>query len=123
MELFSEVHGLYYQMIQEILQIAHKESMTKQQIYGILQDKGFQETLYSLSPKLLDDGTAESYNLLVKNDEGYRSILNAEPIPLMSNLEKMWLKSMLSDNRINLFLDHTDLESLKKKLVGCRAFI
>lgn len=116
MELFSEVHGLYYQMIQEILQKAHKEPMTKQQIHAILQDKGFQETLYSLSPKLLNDGTANSYNLLVKNDGSYRSILSAEPIPLMTNLEKMWLKSMLSDKRINLFFDHTDLESLEKSL-------
>ncbi len=116
MELFSEVHGLYYQMIQEILQKAHKEPMTKQQIYDVLQEKGFQETLYNLSPKLLDTGTAESYNLLIQDEEGYHSILNAKPMPLMTNLEKMWLKTMLSDKRIKLFFDNTDLESLEKSL-------
>lgn len=115
MDLFSEVHGLYYQMIQDILQKAHKEPLTKQHICGLLQEKGFQETFYNLAPRLLEENM-DSYHLLIQHHKGYESILDTEPITLMTHLEKMWLKSMLSDKRINLFFDSQDMASLETAL-------
>lgn len=112
MELFSEVHGLYYQMISDILTQANSGSISKQQIQQIIGKQGFQETLYSLSPMLLESGKADSYNLLTDKDGAYESVLDHPPIQLMTDLEKMWLKAMLIDPRIHLFLSDVDYHHL-----------
>lgn len=115
MELFSEVYGKYYHIINEILNEAHKEPITMQYINKMLQEKGFRDTLLTLAPRIIDNESEDSYNLLTKSNESYQSILTSASPILLTTLEIRWLKSVLMDKRMSLFFGEEELIILKKQ--------
>lgn len=116
MELFSEVYSKYYHIINEILIEAHNKPITTQSIYSILQQQGFRDTTLNLAPKLINNDDKDSYNLLIKSNDNYQSILNLQPSLLLTNLEVRWMKSLLYDKRIALFFDEKELTMLREQL-------
>ncbi|MDE6664152.1 MAG: WYL domain-containing protein [Lachnospiraceae bacterium] len=112
MELFSEIYSCYYQVLRHLL--CSQDTLTIQDIRRLICSEGFEESLLSIIPKL-EDGT---WNLFEKDGKLYRSRLSSSFTTPVSDLEKSYLKALLSDPRIGLFLDQEQLEALDKMLAG-----
>ena len=110
MELFSEIYSCYYQVLRHLL--CGQDTLTIQDIRHLICCEGFEESLLSIIPKL-EDGT---WNLFEKDGKLYRSRLSSSFTTPVSDLEKSYLKALLSDPRIGLFLDQEQLEELDKML-------
>lgn len=113
--MFSEIYGRYYQLLSEILREANKEPISADYIYNLLQEKGFGDTSLTLAPKIINDDT-DSYNLLYKSSGGYKSILKQEQKLILTTLELRWLKTILRDQRIQLFFDDAEMQIIKNRL-------
>lgn len=115
MSVFSEIYGRYYQLLNEILNEAHKKPVSTDYIYNLLQEKGFGDTSLALAPKIINDDR-DSYNLLYKTQEGYKSILKKKRKVVLTSLELRWLKTILLDKRINLFFNKEEINTMKDRL-------
>ncbi len=110
MELFSEIYSCYYQVLRHLL--CSQDALTIQDIRRLICGEGFEESLLSIIPKL-EDGT---WNLFEKDGKLYRSRLSSSLTTPVSDLEKSYLKALLSDPRIGLFLDREQSEALDNML-------
>ncbi|MDE5931852.1 MAG: WYL domain-containing protein, partial [Lachnospiraceae bacterium] len=106
MELFSEIYSCYYQVMRHLL--SNRSAISMQDIRAQISAEGFEESLLSIIPKL----ESGAWNLFDRDGELYLSKLNAPPMAPVSDLEKSYLKALLSDFRINLFLEPEQLETL-----------
>ena len=106
MELFSEIYSCYYQVLRHLL--SEQDALTMQDIRARISGEGFEESMLSIIPKL-EDG---SWNLFRKNGALYLSRLTSTFIQPLSDLEKSYLKALLSDPRIGLFFDSQQIEYL-----------
>ncbi|HEX3032255.1 MAG TPA: WYL domain-containing protein [Bacillota bacterium] len=111
LELFSEVYGRYYSVLTNLLTVASLRPVTTRDVNELILREGFAESLAGLGPKLLESGP-ESYNLLIREDTAYKSALKGAPAKMLTTPQKMWLKALLSDSRIGLFLDKADISQL-----------
>ena len=112
MELFSEIYSCYYQVLRHLL--CSQDALTIQDIRRQICGEGFEESLLSIIPKL-EDGT---WNLFEKDGKLYRSKISSSFTTPVSDLEKSYLKALLSDSRIGLFLEQEQLEALDKMLTS-----
>lgn len=112
MELFSEIYSCYYQVLRHLL--CSRDALTIQDIRSRICGEGFEESLLSMIPKL-EDGT---WNLFEKDGRLYHSRLSSTFITPVSGLEKSYLKALLSDPRIGLFLDQKQLDALRQMLAS-----
>ncbi|MDE6214800.1 MAG: WYL domain-containing protein, partial [Lachnospiraceae bacterium] len=112
MEIFSEIYSCYYQVLRHLL--CSQDTLTIQDIRRLICGEGFEESLLSIIPKL-EDGT---WNLFEKDGKLYRSRLSSSFTTPVSDLEKSYLKALLSDPRIGLFLEQEQLEALDKMLAS-----
>lgn len=110
MEIFSEIYSCYYQVLRHLLDST--EALTIQDIRRRICGEGFEESLLSIVPRL-EDGT---WNLLEKNGNLYRSKISPSFLTPVSDLEKSYLKALLSDPRIGLFLEQERLKELQNML-------
>ena len=101
MELFSEIYNCYFQIVDEICKTAATREITEKEMFALAARFGYEESGLTIVPKL----TEEKWNLLSKGEEGYLSkIDNLEVLPL-TILQRRWLKALLMDEKIGLFLD------------------
>lgn len=110
MELFSEIYSCYYQVLRHLL--CSQNALTQQDIRSRICGEGFEESLLSIIPKL-EDGT---WNLLEKDGNLFCSKISSSFLTPVSDLEKSYLKALLSDPRINLFLDREQTKALQSML-------
>jgi len=110
MELFSEIYSCYYQVMRHLL--SSRDAMTIQEIRARISSEGFEESLLSIIPKL----ESGAWNLFDRKGELYLSKLNSPLIVPLSDLERSYLKALLSDPRIGLFLEPEQLETLQDML-------
>lgn len=106
MELFSEIYSCYYQVMRHPLQ--QNVPLTLQDIQRQICAEGFEESLLSIIPKL-EDGT---WNLFKREGTLYLSRLSSAFAAPISNIEKAYLKALLSDPRIGLFLTDEQCNTL-----------
>lgn len=112
MELFHEIYGNSFRAVEEILKEANKKALSKKEMIDLLQEKGLDNLFYFIISNL----TTEKWNLLKKEKEKWKSKLNpVKELPL-TKLQKRWLKSILEDERMGLFLESKEIESLKIQL-------
>ncbi len=110
MTLFSEIYSCYYQIIYRMIHSANP--MTRQQMQQTIHQYGYAETGIYLLPKLLDG----SLPLGTWKEGQYSFFMDPNlPIPL-SNLQKSWLRTLLSDPRIRLFFSTQEVELLEHAL-------
>lgn len=114
MELFSEIYSCYYSVVARILQSA---PLSETQIEALIREHAFTESAFYLMPKLCKEG---AWNLLEKQGDFYFSVLKNSPTMPLTLLEKRWLKSLLMDKRIHLFLDSNDFTTLSNKLTDIK---
>lgn len=110
MELFSEVYGCYYEVVAQILRAA---PLDRRQIEALVGARGYGESTLQLIPKLLDQN---AWPLLEERDGRYWSRLGHPPVLPVTALERAWLKALLDDPRIRLFLTDRQLAHLAEAL-------
>ena len=114
MELFSEIYNCYFQIVDEICKTAAITPITEKEMLALAANFGYEESGLSIVPKL----TSGAWNLLSPTEGGYISkIDNLEVLPL-TILQKSWLKAILLDKRIGLFLDEAQKNTLEHYLIG-----
>lgn len=94
--LFSEVYGTYYNVLAQLLTEAAAGNLTKESMYRIVREKGFEESVLTI-PEALQRQTWP----LITGD--YSTPLTHSPTMPLTTLQKRWLKALLSDPRIQLF--------------------
>lgn len=107
MELFEKIYCCYYQVVRHILSEAAKEPITKNRMTELCMKYGYMESSLSIVPRL----THGQWPLLNKEFRSvlcHPQILQAGNLPLTA-LQKSWLKALLSDPRIRLFLSEESL--------------
>ncbi|HYE12323.1 MAG TPA: hypothetical protein VEF53_19305 [Patescibacteria group bacterium] len=76
--MYNEIYGLYYFMLEKILSEAGEAETTLRNINSIVSHYGFSESnLYFTPDAISRSGTG--YNLLKTSDSGYSSILKSSP--------------------------------------------
>lgn len=110
MELFSEVYGCYYQVVADILRAA---PLVRRQVEVLVGERGYGESTLQLLPKLLDQN---AWPLLEARDGQFYSRLEHPPALPVTALERSWLKALLGDPRIRLFLADGQLAHLTEAL-------
>lgn len=115
MNIFSEIYGTYFRITADILS---RGTLSEKEAKDIISEKGFSDTALFISEKLFPDKLGNSmWNLLRKNDDGtLSSVLQNTPPKFITMLQKRWLKLVMKDPRIKLFLDDENYDRLSKKL-------
>lgn len=112
MELFSEIYNCYYQVVDRILKDASQAPISKQEMIRLADRYGYGESAFAIIPHLING----DWDLLVRDGTLYSSkIDNLQVLPL-TTLQKSWLKSLLSDPRLRLFLTDQQLELMETYL-------
>ncbi|MBR1930687.1 MAG: WYL domain-containing protein [Lachnospiraceae bacterium] len=112
MQLYSEIYNCYYNIIHNLL--SRNAPFSKEELISVVSREGFDETMLYLIPKL-DSG---EWNFFKKEDDLYVSTLHNKPDLVLSTLQKRWLKTLLLEPRIRLFLDDDALTSIQTALDG-----
>lgn len=108
--IYNEIYGRYYFMLEKILEKAVKSPITLGEINSIVAEYGFSESSIYFTREVLP-GT-EGYNLLREYDGGYIPNLKVTPPKFMTDMQKGFIKSMLRDKKIGLFLEDDMLKEL-----------
>lgn len=114
MELFSEIYSCYYQVLRHIL--CRTDAMTIQEICRQIDSEGFGESMISIIPRL----ESGAWNLFDRDNELYLSRLSPSFAVPLTSLEKSYLKALLSDPRIGLFLDREQFDALNEMLASVK---
>lgn len=110
MELFSELYGLYYRIVADIL---NQAPLTRAEAQRIASESGFAESVLQLVPKLLEN---RAWPLLDEQDGVLASRLHHPVRMPVSTLELRWLKAVLADPRARLFLADGEIARLEELL-------
>lgn len=104
--LFHEIYGTYYRVVSQILAKSIQGTLNREMISRIIRQYAFAESQSNLTAALLDGDWP-----FLDDDLGTELLYEPE-IPL-TLLQKRWLKTMLEDPRIRLFLDPEDVKGLE----------
>jgi hypothetical protein len=110
MELFSEIYSSYYRAVEEMLDEAQIKPLNNGEIQKILSNRTFCESVLTMLPKLRDG----DWPVMQKTETGYKAACNVLANNPLTALQKAWLKSILADPRILLFLDDAEVEELQQ---------
>ena len=111
--VFHEVYGAYYNALAKILAMAVRRDLTPAKLYGAVRDQAFGESGMYLPDRLLSGEWP-----FLTGDFG--TFLKKEPAMPLSWLQKRWLRSLLDDPRIHLFLENDTYDRLSKQLKDVR---
>lgn len=96
--IFSEIYGVYYNAVAEILKEAANHPLQENELRQIIKRHAFEESILNIEPAL-----KEGRWQLLKAD-GTTPIVQAPTMPL-TRIQKRWLKAISLDPRIRLFQD------------------
>lgn len=109
-ELFSEVYNCYFQVIKSLIEA--QKYISKQEVTYRIQKSGFEESLLTLLPKLTEKGWG-----FYENDKTmFCSKLSTDFYVPLTDLQKSYLKAILMDDKIALFLDDDELTAINAAL-------
>lgn len=112
MELFDKFYCCYYTILNRLLHRASHHPISLEDIDEICRSHGFEESRLTIRSKI----TSGSWPLFSKNSLGnFSSNLKSppEPVPL-TNLQRSWLRSLLTDPRLPLFLSDEEQKELEQ---------
>lgn len=112
-EIFSEVYNCYFQVIKSLIE--KKSRISKNELDFRIKDGGFEESLFYLFPKLIDGewGFYEKDGASV-----FKSRLSTDFYVPLTDLQKSYLKAILTDDKIRLFLDDAEIDGINAALDG-----
>lgn len=118
MTIFSEIYGTYFRIAAKLMRSA---GLTENDINNTIQNEGFRDSVLFLPQKLIPQRDNSDWRLFRKNSDGtIAPVIKKHPKSIITNLQKMWLKSKLSDPKIRLFLDDEALSSLEARLMDVK---
>jgi len=106
MTLFSEIYNCYFQILKRILKEEH--GISQEALYSRINAEGFLESPLYILPKL----ASGEWNLLKRDGELYYSSLSHDFFVPLTDLQRSYLKTLLKDSRIQLFLDDVQIEEI-----------
>ncbi|MGC6767355.1 WYL domain-containing protein [Enterococcus sp. LJL51] len=110
-QLFHEVYGRYFQIVSKVLA---KKERSEEEIRQLAEAYGYGETAFSLLPYLLSE--EDNWHLLKKKENNFQRITANDSFQPTTKLEKRWLKTILQDPKIHLFLTTEQLAELNQIL-------
>lgn len=114
MDYFSEIYGCYYRVVAAVLERAKSGGISREEIVRLTDELGFGESALTIPDKLCFG----DWRLLEQGDSGrFYPCVDYAQMPL-TLLQKRWIKSILYDRRVSLFLDDGALAEAKKALAG-----
>lgn len=115
MELFHKIYNCYFNVVRHILSASAKNPISRSDMDKICRRYGFEESSLIILPKLTDGTWPLMEETGIENGpSGFISRLNKAPaVPPLTNLQKSWLRSLLNDRRLPLFLEEDDISSLE----------
>lgn len=128
MEQFNEIYSCYYQAVRHILEEGFNQTgfssdpdnkalpLTQKRMEQIISETCYQDSRLAILPRLINGGWA----LLDSKEGGFTPRLSKLSKLPLTKLQKSWLKSLLADKRIRLFLSTEDLSSLETALQDIR---
>jgi hypothetical protein len=112
MNIFSEIYGTYFRIAAKLLENKVTDEKT---VRETVQRDGFRDSVLFLPQKLIPNDS--DWGLFKRVTDGHlERITKKAPVKVLTNMQKMWLKSKLSDPRIKLFMDDDTISVLDKKL-------
>lgn len=109
-ELFSEVYNCYFQVIQSL--IGKHGPISEKELNFCIQNDCFEESILYLLPKLTEKG----WGFFEKQDGFLYSNLSEDFYVPLTDLQKSYLKAILMDEKIRLFLDDKEIEDINALL-------
>lgn len=106
MKLFSEIYNCYYQVLKSILHT--QKYATENDLYTHIQNSGYEESALFMVPKLISG----EWNLLKREGNVFLSKINDDFFVPLTALQTSFLKSILSDEKMQLFFDTEQINSL-----------
>lgn len=110
MDLFSEIYSCYYQVMRHLLCSPHALSLSD--IRRQIGAEGFEESLLAIIPKI----TEGTWNLFERRDGLYYPRICSGFLTPLTALERAYLKALLADPRIGLFLRQEQQNTLEELL-------
>ena len=112
--LFHEIYSSYYIAASSILKEAVRGTLTGKKLNALVQEHAFGESLLTIPDGL----KGEKWRLIHKD---LSTPLEEEPSMPLTILEKRWMKALLLDPRIRLFMpDMTGLKEIGLEDVALR---
>ncbi len=112
-KLYNSTNSRYFDIMHDLLT---EDSLSINEIYSIVDNKGFLESSINLIPKLTES------NLYISKNNEYFSILKDKPIKMISTYEKEWFKNMLEDEKISMFLSNDLIVNLRNRFKDINNF-
>ncbi|MCM1578827.1 MAG: WYL domain-containing protein [Ruminococcus sp.] len=118
MNIFTETESAYYKAAEEILalQMTENTPVTERRISEIISRTAFKDSALFIPEKLIPKADGGSpWGLLKPSPEadgGFVSVLSRKPKRILSAIQKSFLKAKLSDPRMGLFLDDSEMKRL-----------
>lgn len=109
-ELFSEIYNCYFQVIKSLIE--QKNSISERELSYRIQNSCFEESILYLLPKLTDKG----WGFYEKKDGVLHARLSEDFYVPLTTLQKSYLKALLSDDKIGLFLDDEEITRINATL-------
>lgn len=106
MELFSEIYNCYFQVIKSLIE--KKNYISKEELNYRIKNSGFEESILYLLPKLTENG----WGFYEKQEGFLYSKLSTDFYVPLTNLQKSYLKAILLDDKITLFLSDVEIENI-----------
>lgn len=112
MELFDKIYGCYYNIIRRILKEAGESPLSRKDLEQISAERGFQESALTIVPNL----TQGVWPFLKEEGGKYSTVFPLDTRCPLTSLQKSWLKSLLKDEKMPLFLSDEEIEQLESEL-------
>ena len=113
--LFDKVYGCYYRAVRGILKEAAQKPLSAGRMDEIVRACGFQESALTILPKI-KEGIWAFGEMDVQGN--FCSAVSHIPLLPLTYLQKSWLKALLSDARISLFVEEEERKRLERELQG-----
>lgn len=105
-ELFSEVYNCYFQVIKSLIE--KKSRISEKEVNFHIKNTCFEESILYLLPKLTEQG----WGFYEKQDGFLHSRLSEDFYVPLTDLQKSYIKAILLDDKITLFLDEEEIEAV-----------
>lgn len=106
MELFSEIYNCYFQVIKSLIE--KKNYISEKELNYRIKNRGFEESILYLLPKLTENG----WGFYEKQEGFLHSKLSTDFYVPLTNLQKSYLKAILRNDKITLFLSDVEIENI-----------
>lgn len=109
MNLFSELYNCYFQVAKSLLE---HHTLSDHELRDEVTKLCYEESMFFLLPKL----TSKEWGLFRKEGEVWVSDLSNDFYTPLTKLQLSYLKAILMDEKIQLFLDKKEIATLQEQL-------